>query len=199
MSDRPPNAQNSLLRRLHRVRILVIHPDDEDRKMLVDQLRCIGCQTESQWPSPPQLSDPYDVAIVLLSGSGQAEPATWMTEGGDAARVAIIAYETPDILEEIERQHVHGVLSKPLRIFGVLAAITTALGMAGHESRLKQRIKSLDETLRARPRIEQAVAILSCERNISEQESYARIQEKPLKSKTSVTEIADAIIAPSDI
>lgn len=199
MSDRPPNAQNSVLRRLRRVRMLVIHPDDEDRKVLVDQLRRIGCQTESLWPPPTQLFDPYDVIIFLLSGSGQAEQVSWMTEGGHAARIAIIAYETPEILEEIERKHVHGVLSKPLRIFGVLAAITTALGMARHESRLKQRIKSLDDTLRARRRIEQAVAILSRERNISEEEAYARIREKSMKSKKPLNEIADAIISSSDL
>lgn len=199
MSDRPPNAQNSVLRRLRRVRMLVIHPDDEDRKVLVNQLRRIGCQTESMWPPPSQLSDPYDVIIFLLSGSGQAEQVSWMTESGLTARIAIIAYETPEILEEIERKHVHGVLSKPLRIFGVLAAITTALGMARHESRLKARIKSLDDTLRARRRIEQAVAILSRERNISEEEAYARIREKSMKSKQPLNEIADAIIASSDL
>ncbi len=96
-----------------------------------------------------------------------------MTEGGLTARIAIIAYETPEILEEIDRNHVHGVLSKPLRIFGVFAIITRALGMARHENRLKQRIKSLDDTLRARRRIELAFAILSREKNISEAQAYA--------------------------
>ena len=93
----------------------------------------------------------------------------------------------------------HGVLSKPLRIFGVLAAITTALGMAKRESRLQQRIRTLDDTLRSRRQVEQAVRILSRERGISEEEAYVRIREKSMKSQTAIAEIAEAIIAASGL
>ena len=124
---------------------------------------------------------------------------SWMSESDEAARIAIIAYETPDVLEEIEIRNVHGVLSKPMRIFGVLAAITAALASARRETRLGRRVKSLDDTLRARRRIEQAVLILSREKCISEEDAYTRIREKSMKSKRPLVEIADAIIAASDI
>ena len=45
------------------------------------------------------------------------------------ARIAIISFETPEILAELQRMNVHGVLSKPIRIFGLLAALTTAIGV----------------------------------------------------------------------
>jgi AmiR/NasT family two-component response regulator len=48
-------------------------------------------------------------------------------------RIAIISYETPEILAALERVHVHAVLSKQIRIFGVLAALTTAISLAQHE------------------------------------------------------------------
>ena len=76
-------------------------------------------------------------------------------------RIAIIAYETPEIFAELERLHVHGVMSKQNHFFDVLSALTAAIGVARHEARLKQRIKSLDEAPKARQQIEKAVSILS--------------------------------------
>lgn len=70
----------------------------------------------------------------------------WMAGGENIARIAIIAYKTPEILTELGRLHVHGVMSKPIRVFGVLAALATAVSIARHETRLKQRVKSLDDT-----------------------------------------------------
>ena len=114
-------------------------------------------------------------------------------------RVAIISYETPEILSELQRLHVHGVLSKPIRVFGVLAALTTSIGVASHEARLKQRIQSLDETLKARRKIEQAVAILSQQRGISKDEAYKRMRDKSMRSSKPIAAIADAIIGTNDL
>lgn len=199
MSGAEHSSSTGFIRRLRRARILILHPEDQDRKVLFDQLRRIGCQTECLWPPPNKMSEDYDIVFFLLSGLDDGHSVAWLAEGSAAAHIAIIAYETPDILEEISRRHVHGVLSKPLRIFGVLAAITTALGMAQREGRLKQRIRTLDDTLRARRQVEQAVRILSRERGISEEEAYVRIREKSMKSQTPISEIAEAIIAASGL
>lgn len=115
------------------------------------------------------------------------------------ARIAIIPFETPEILAELERLNVHDVLSMPIRVFGILAALTTAIGLARHENTLKQRIRSLDETLKALRKIEQAVSILSESKNISEEEAYRRLRRKSQNSQINVAEIAEAIIASSDI
>ncbi|MCV0425077.1 MAG: ANTAR domain-containing protein, partial [Roseibium sp.] len=115
------------------------------------------------------------------------------------ARIAIISFETPEILEELGRLNVHGILTKPIRLFGVLAALTTAISVARHETRLKKRVKSLDETLKARRKIEQAVEILAKSRSISEEEAYRRIREKSMNSKESIASIAEAIISASDL
>jgi AmiR/NasT family two-component response regulator len=199
MSGAGQSSSTGFIRRLRRARMLILHPEDQDRKVLFDQLRRIGCQTECLWPPPNKLPEDYDVVFFLLSGLEDGHSVTWLAEGSAAAHIAIIAYETPDILEEISRRHVHGVLSKPLRIFGVLAAITTALGMAQREGRLKQRIRTLDDTLRARRQVEQAVRILSRERGITEEEAYVRIREKSMKSQKPIAEIAEAIIAAAGL
>lgn len=181
------------------MRILVIHPDDSDREAFVAHLKRIGCQVEMIWPSPETLSDNTDAALFLLGPDKDPNRASWMSAADNVTKIAIITFETPEILDELERLNVHGVISKPIRPFGVLAALTTAMGLSRHEATLKTRIKSLDDSLKSRRKVEQAVAILSETRGIDEQEAYRRLREKSQNSQTSIGEIADAIIATHEI
>jgi len=199
MTDSLSCRSDNLLRRMRRMRVLVIHPDDAERNMLLAHLRRIGCQVESICAAPSMLPDKIDVVLFLINRIHEKGALSWMSANEEIARIAIISFETPEILDELQRLHVHGVLSKPIRIFGVLAALTTAISLAGHEHRLKKRIQSLDETLKARRRIEKAVGILSKTRAISEAEAYKRIRDKSQNTKESIVSIADAIISASDL
>lgn len=195
MIEKIPVEDENLLRRLRRMRVLVIHPDDPEREMLLAHLKRIGCQVDSVWPAPSILPDHVDVVLFLVNRIRDEGAMSWMASSETIAKIAIISFETPEILAELERLNVHGVLSKPIRIFGVLAAMTTAISLARHEARLRRRIKSLDETLKARRTIEKAVGILAESRSISEEEAYKRIREKSMNSKKSIAVIADAIVA----
>lgn len=194
-----PIKDKNMLRRLRSMRVLVIHPDDPERKMFLEHLKRIGCQVDSVWPTPDALPEKVDVVLFLLSKTNDQNTLSLMASSDAITRIAIISFETPEILTELERLSVHGVLTKPIRIFGILAVLTTAVGLFRHESRLKQRVRSLDETLKARRKIEQAVRILSETRKISEEEAYRRLRDKSQNSQVSIAEIADAIIASSDI
>lgn len=195
-NERIPLKDEDLLRRL---RVVVIHPDDEERAMFLAHIKRVGCQAEGAWPAPEALPSCIDVVPFLVNPSRDSRTPAWMTTCDAVARIGIIAFETPEILTELQRLNVHGVLSKPIRIFGILAALTTAVSLASHEARLKQRIKSLDETLKSRRKIEKAVEILTTSRNISEDEAYRRLRDKAMSSKTTIVAVAEAIIASSDI
>lgn len=199
MSDGVPIKDKNMLRRLRSMRVLVIHPDDPERQMFLAHLKRIGCQVDSVWPTPDTLPEKVDVVLFLLSKTNDQNTLSWMASSDAITRIAIISFETPEILTELERLNVHGVLTKPIRIFGILAVLTTAVGLFRLESRLKQRVHSLDETLKARRKIEQAVSILSDSKNIPEEEAYRRLRDKSQNSQVSIAEIADAIIASSDI
>jgi AmiR/NasT family two-component response regulator len=199
MNDRIPVKDEDLLKRLRRMRVLVIHPDDSERSMFLAHIKRVGCQVEAIWPAPEALPTYIDVVLFLLNPDRNNLTPAWAATCDTAARIAIIAFETPEILTELQRMNVHGVLSKPVRIFGILAALTTAVSLASHEARLKQRIKSLDETLKSRRKIERAVAILAASRNISEDDAYRRLRDKAMSSKVTIVSIADAIIASDNI
>ncbi|WP_025563244.1 ANTAR domain-containing protein [Psychromonas sp. SP041] len=189
-----PAKDYQLIRRLRQMRVLVIHPDDSDRKILIDHIKRIGCNIDYVWPAPKVLEQDIDVVIFLIDNKNNKNSISWMANDESVARIGVIAYETPEILVELDYFHVHGVISKPIRIFGLLAVLTTAISFSKHEKRLKKRINSLDETLKGRRKVEQAVAILSELKNITEQESYKFLREQSMIKKCSIADIADSII-----
>lgn len=199
MSDQTPFRDQNLLRKLRRMRVLVIHPDDEERGMFLAHMKRIGCQVESIWPAPRSLPEHIDVVMFMLHKMEESQNLAWLSGDDSIAKIAIISFETPEILSELQRLSVHGVLTKPIRLFGVLAVLTTAIGLANLEARLKRRIRSLDDTLKSRRTIERAVKILSATKGISEDEAYKRLRDKSQNSKMPITSIAEAIIASSDI
>ncbi|MCV0427537.1 MAG: ANTAR domain-containing protein, partial [Roseibium sp.] len=67
MSEAMPNRSENLLRRLRRMRVLVIHPDDTERSSFLAHLRRIGCQAECVWPAPPVLPSSFDVVLFLIN------------------------------------------------------------------------------------------------------------------------------------
>ena len=199
MSQAMPVRDQDLLRRLRRMRVLLIHPDNGDRRILLAHLKRIGCQVESMWPAPEILPEHTDVVLFLLTKLSSHTSLSWLAGDDSMARIAIISFETPEILSELERLSVHGILTTPIRIFGMLAALTTAIGLARYEARLKRRVRSLDETLKSRRKIEQAVAILTKSREMTEEDAYKRLRNKSQSSQTSIAAIAEAIIASADI
>jgi AmiR/NasT family two-component response regulator len=199
MTDSLHVDDGNLLRQLRRVRMLVIHPDDSEREILLAHLKRVGCTVECRWPPPDALPDTIDVVLFLLNRNQGDRSLSWMSGAQAIARIAIIAFETPEILGELQRVNAHGVISKPIRVFGILAALTTALGLANHENRLKQRIRTLDETLKSRRVIERAVALLCQSRDITEDEAYRRLRDKAQSSNATIASVAAAVVASSGI
>ncbi|MFT7527954.1 MAG: AmiR/NasT family two-component response regulator [Arenicella sp.] len=199
MNDVVPLKDTNVLRKLRSMRLLLIHPDEPERQIFIDHLNRIGCKAESAWPAPDNLPENIDVVLFVLNKTNDKGALTWVVNSEIITRIAIISFETPEILTELERLNVHGVLSKPIRLFGVLAAINTAISLSRYENRLKQRVRSLDETLKARRKIEQAVSILAVTKKITEAQAYKLLREKSQNSKTPIVELVEAIITASDI
>lgn len=97
MTDELPLRSDTLLRRLRRMRVLVIHPDDSERDMFLAHLRRIGCQVESMWPAPSSLPREADVVLFLVNRIHDKGAISWMSSAEDIARIGIIGFSSgPD-------------------------------------------------------------------------------------------------------
>ena len=54
------------LKDLRELKVVVIHPHDEDGRMVQDQMMRIGCMTEAFWPPPRKLPQRTDIVFTAI-------------------------------------------------------------------------------------------------------------------------------------
>jgi two-component system, response regulator PdtaR len=101
-----------------------------------------------------------DIDIVFLLFERNQRPC--FAEGRDGhagfALVGIIDYEDPAMLNVLIDAGARGIVTKPVRPFGILSTLITARVAHKYEARLHQKVAKLEETLRARRDIEKSFA-----------------------------------------
>ena len=185
-----------LLRTLRETQVLVAHPEDRDGVELVRHLRRIGCQVRSCWPAPEVLPKDIDVVFQLFDRSMLPSPAP---AGARYSMVAVIEYEDPQVLNALIDANVRGVVTKPIRPFGILSTLLTARAGHRYEMRLHLKVAKLEETMRSRREIERSVQILMLTRGVSEEAAYQMIQREAMQRRQSMASIAAAIISAHNI
>ena len=186
-------SNDRLLREIRRSVVVVLHPPDEDRDILSLQLRRIGCEVREAWrPHRAPLEDAS--ALFFFADPDRRSDFAWLCEWRRSALIAVIAYENPLVLQSIADIGVHGVVTKPIRPFGILASLSTALSTFKYQARLGARIEKLDETLRTRRFVERATRVLAKHRGISEDDAYALVRSEAMRKQVTLFEMANAII-----
>jgi AmiR/NasT family two-component response regulator len=181
-----------LLRTLRETQILVCHPEDRDGEELVRHLGRIGCRVRRTWPAPKRIPEGTDV-VFLLFERNQQQPDTPCEAA--FALVAVIDYEDPAMLNTLIDKNVRGVVTKPIRPFGVLSTLLTARASHRYEGKLRQKVAKLEETLRSRREIERSVKILMNARSISEEAAYQMIRREAMQRRQSMALVASSIIS----
>ncbi|MGQ9364905.1 ANTAR domain-containing response regulator [Azospirillum sp. ST 5-10] len=183
-----------LLRTLRELRVLVLHPEDRDGEELVRQLRRIGCRTQTQWPPPARIDPAVDVVFLLMD---RAMPPRDLLgdEAEPFALVGIIDYEDPAVLDQMIDADVRGVVTKPIRAFGILSTLVTARAAHRQATRMHQRLRKLEDTVRARREIERCVRILMDGQGLSETDAYRLLQQRAMEQRQSLGTVAASIVS----
>jgi AmiR/NasT family two-component response regulator len=182
-----------LLRSLRETRILVVHPADRDGDELVRHLRRIGCQVRVAWPQPETVADEFEVVFFLVDRE-RPVPLAHADSGPRFALVAIVDYEDPQVLNALIDANVRGVVTKPIRPFGILSTLVMARAAQSYETRLLQKVNKLEETMRSRREIEKSVRILMSASGLSEGDAYQLIRRQAMDRRQSMASVASSII-----
>ncbi|MCX4154075.1 MULTISPECIES: ANTAR domain-containing response regulator [Paraburkholderia] len=178
---------------LRTLRVLVIHPPGEDRIVLEEQLRRIGCQVRVLWPFPSQL--PADVdAIFFLVGLETRSAGNWCAADTEATLIALSDYENPTALKMLVDTQAHGVITKPYRSTGILSTLVLARASSGYQQRLHSKVSKLEEAIKARRHIEKAIRILMEAHQLSESNAYEHMRSRATSLRVTVSEIATLVI-----
>ncbi|HEV7368819.1 ANTAR domain-containing response regulator [Arenibaculum sp.] len=189
-----------VLRDIRAFRVLVVHPQDAEAEELIRQLRRIGCQVTAQWPPPKEMPESADLVFLdvtrVLSGQGRL---AW-AGGPDAPPVvAILDYENPTMLKAVADHGARGFVSKPVRSFGLLTTMFMAHRAAEAERLLRKKLYKAEKRLDGVRKVAKAKAILIDTRRISEEEAYRFIRERAMARRTTIEDIAAAIIDANEM
>lgn len=188
---------NSGVRRLfddlRTLRVVVIHPPGEDRAVLEEQLRRIGCPVRPIWPFPSQLPADADM-IFFLVGPELRSAGNWSAADTDATLVALSDYENPTALKMLVDTQAHGVITKPYRSTGILSTLVLARASCGYQQRLQGKIGKLEEAIKARRHIEKAIRILMDAHRLAENDAYEHMRARATSLRVTVGEIATMVI-----
>ncbi|WP_042302378.1 ANTAR domain-containing response regulator [Paraburkholderia kururiensis] len=178
---------------LRSLRVTVIHPPGDDRSVLEEQLRRIGCPVRVIWPFPARLPADTDV-IFFLVGPELRSAGNWCAADSNATLVALSDYENPTALKMLVDTQAHGVITKPYRSTGILSTLVLARASSGYQQRLHSKIGKLEEAIKARRHIEKAVRLLMDSQRLAENEAYEHMRARATSLRITVGEIATMVI-----
>lgn len=182
---------------LRQAKVLVLHPRDEDGAALVDHLRRLGCDVKAIWPAPAAIPGDVDAVFVQV-GETADDGLVSLMENTGAAVIAIVTYESPTSLKAIIDLNAHGVITKPLRQLGVLTQFALARYRVSYESRLANKVRKLEETLKGRRTIEKAVKILTEMNGVEEEAAYKLIRDQATSKRVAIVSVAESIVAAGE-
>ena len=178
---------------LRTLRVLVVHPPGEDRSVLEEQLRRLGCPLRAIWPFPSQVPRDVDVVFFLV-GPEARSTGHWDTADTPATLIALSDYENPTALKMLLDTQAHGVITKPYRSTGILSTLVLARAASRYQQRLQSKIAKLEEAIKARRQIERAVRVLGEAHRLTENEAYEQIRARATALRATVGEIAAMVI-----
>lgn len=187
----------SSLRRLYddlrSICVAVVYPPGEDRDVLLDQLKRIGCRLRVIWPFPAEPPKGTDVIFFQVSQELQGS-ASWSASAVEATLVALSDYESPTTLKLLLDTSAHGVITRPFRSTGVLSTLVLARSSRGYQERLHSKVSKLEETIKSRRQIEKAVRLLSEAQGLQEAQAYEHMRARATALRVTVAEVALMVV-----
>ncbi|CAB3726016.1 Aliphatic amidase regulator [Achromobacter denitrificans] len=189
------------LRRLYEdlrsVAVAVVYPPGEDRDLLVEQLKRIGCRIHLHWPFPECPPAGADVVFFQVSQCGR-NSAAWTASEVEATLIALSEYETPTTLKQLLKTNAHGVLTRPFRSAGILSTLVLARSARMFQLRQQNKIDKLESTIKSRRVIEKAIRVLMDHQRLDEREAYEHMRGRATRLRVSVAEVAAMIVDASE-
>ncbi|WP_428390209.1 ANTAR domain-containing response regulator [Lichenicoccus sp.] len=185
-----------ILRDLRGLHVEVVHRPDHEGLSLIEHLRRIGCFVSSAWPVPDAIAASIDVVVISIDHDSRA-PLLRLLGSGERITptlIAVIGYENPSILQLVLESEVHAVIERPVRPFGLLTQLALARSLWLQQQESRRRTLRLERKLRGMQRIQRAKSILIAKADLTEEAAYQSIRRQAMSKRTSMEDIADAII-----
>ncbi|MFL9933334.1 ANTAR domain-containing protein [Paraburkholderia sp. RL18-103-BIB-C] len=184
----------AILRDLSSLKVVVIHPQDQDGDELLAQLHRIGCDVEVCWPTLDCL--PVGTGLVLMAMRPETLSINfpWLGTSMSPPVIPVVTYENPITIEAVLRLNALAMIPSPVRSFGLLTAIAVALTQC-QASRMRDRYIERLEKKQAKVRvIQQATQLVMERRGVSEEHAYQLLRSKAMLKREQIEVVASEIV-----
>ena len=199
MTGKSVSGTSRVLRDLRSLRVLLVHPDDQDGQELIAQLQRIGCQVKALWPPAEKLPDEADLIFLAMRPEFLSMDLPWVRRDDVPPIIAVVNYENPTTIEAVLRINATAVVASPVKSFGLLTAVVLARHLAEGRRSREHYVARLEERLSGLRKIAKAKAILMNTRGLSEEDAYKLIREQAMSKRVTTEEISDAVIKANEI
>jgi AmiR/NasT family two-component response regulator len=188
-----PNTPQGL-RDIRSLKVVAIHPLDQDGEELLAQLRRIGCRVCRFWPAPTVLPEETDIVFLAVRPEALTSPLPWLESPDAPPVIPVVSYENPIFIEVVMKLNAYCTVPSPVRSFGVLTAIAVSLHQ--HKSRvaLERYAQRVAEKFADQRQIQRAKSILMDTRKLTESEAYELLRSRAMGQRQSLEAAADVII-----
>lgn len=187
------------LKELRALKIAVIHPDDADGMQLTQQLQRIGCQVQAFWPPVQILPADIDIAFMAVRPDIIGLRYEWIQREDAPTVIAVVTYENPTIVDAVLALGAQAVLPSPVRSFGLLTALVLARETHKENRSLTRRLRKVEAKLLGARHLADAKVILMKTHDVSETQAYDLIRDQAMSKRTTIEEVAAAIVHASEI
>ncbi len=197
--NRAKNKSASLrfFKRIRSCKVVIFHPDDDDLKILTEQLHRIGCQSLILWP--PAKDVPVDIDAIFWAVRMEYLAEEYLMQHTDIPVIAIINYENPTVIDAALHLGAKTLMSSPIRPMGVLSTLVMAFNNHSDWKDLNRRVDKLSTKLRIADVIGQAKVIISTVRGVNEIEAYAIIREMAMNERMSIEDMSKSLIRANEL
>lgn len=133
-----------------------------------------------------------DVKMPKMDG---ITAASLINEKHIAPVLLLTAYSQTDLIEKAKESGVLAYLVKPIREEQLFPAIEIARSRFAEIKTLGEELDYLKESLETRKLLDRAKGILMAAHNFTEAEAYRKMQQYSMNQRTTLKELAEAIIA----
>ena len=187
------------LKELRSLKIAVIHPDDADGVQLTQQLQRIGCHVQAFWPPVQDLPAGIDIAFMAVRPDIIGLRFEWTQREDAPTVIAVVTYENPTIVDAVLALGAQAVLPSPVRSFGLLTALVLAREVHKDNRSLTRRLHKVEVKLLGARHLTDAKAIMMNTHDVTETQAYDLIRDQAMSKRTTVEEIAAAIVHASAV
>jgi AmiR/NasT family two-component response regulator len=179
------------------LRAAVLHRPDESIDRLVRQLELLGLVADVRW-SPLLADEPFDLVLVDAD-QGYDDLLPWPGTDSPVPLIGLLRSEAPGRIAWMLERGVSAVIPKPVQTSAVYPALVVATTIHGERQETRQRILELEERLRMRPIVYEAMKIIARAQGTDQEGAYRYLRDLAMKTRRPIEQVAATIAATGRI